>query len=58
MLVALAWGTNSSMHDHPQVVIYNYMKLQQIKAKAALSTGKDLEKMGAGVPWRGVWIAL
>ncbi len=32
----------------PQVVVYNYMKLQQMKAKAALSTTKDVEKLGAG----------
>lgn len=29
-----------------QVAVYNYMKLQMIRAKAALSTGKDVEKMG------------
>ena len=32
-----------------QVVVYQYTKLQQMKAKAALSTTKDVEKMdGAG----------
>ena len=29
-----------------QVAVYNYMKLQMIQAKAALSTGKDAEKGG------------
>ena len=29
-----------------QVAIYNYMKLQVLRAKASLSTGKDVEKMG------------
>ena len=31
-----------------QVVVYQYTKLQQMKAKAALSTTKDVEKMGGG----------
>lgn len=31
-----------------QVAVYNYQKLQQIRAKASLSTGKDVEKMGGG----------
>lgn len=26
--------------------MYNYQKLQQIRAKASLSTGKDVEKLG------------
>ena len=29
-----------------QVAIYNYMKLQMIRTKASLSTGKDVEKLG------------
>ena len=29
-----------------QVAIYNYMKLQVLRAKASLSTGKDVEKLG------------
>ena len=29
-----------------QVGIYNYMKLQMLRAKASLSTGKDVEKLG------------
>ena len=33
-----------------QVAIYNYMKLQMIRAKASLSTAKDLEKQGAKEP--------
>ena len=31
-----------------QVAVYNWMKLKAIQAKAALSTGKDAEKGGAG----------
>eukprot|EP00884_Botryococcus_braunii_P011948 jgi/Botrbrau1/20754/Bobra.0539s0001.1 len=31
-----------------QVAIYNYMKLQVIRQKAALSTSKDAEKEGVG----------
>lgn len=29
-----------------QVAVYNYMKLQMLRTKASLSTGKDVEKMG------------
>ena len=29
-----------------QVAIYNYMKLQLLRAKASMSTGKDVEKLG------------
>jgi len=29
-----------------QVAVYNYMKLQMIRQKAAQSSGKDVEKMG------------
>ncbi len=29
-----------------QVGIYNYMKLQMLRAKASLSTEKDVEKLG------------
>lgn len=31
-----------------QVAVYNYMKLQVIRQKAALSTSKDAEKDGTG----------
>ena len=33
---------------YPQVMIYNYMKLQVLRAKAAMSTSKDEEKRSGG----------
>ena len=33
-----------------QVAVYNYMKLQMIRAKASLSTTKDMEKRGDREP--------
>ncbi len=32
-----------------QVVVYNYMKLQAIRAKVAASTSKDAEQGGGGM---------
>ena len=51
----LLWSLDNLRRDehlyaplHPQVMIYNYMKLQVLRAKAAMSTSKDEEKRSGG----------
>lgn len=41
----------------PGVAIYNYQKLQMIRAKAALTGSKDAEKGGSAAPTRDSGIA-